>query len=314
MVNDRVTEYKGEEFEHVLISAYLAMNFAFLGKDDDAIVECRRVNRKLERLRTEGKRNYELNAFAQYLSGILFEKDRNWNNAYIDFKKTYEIQSAFSRLRKELVRGAIEMDHTADLNKWRKTLSITDEEIKTAKKEIHQLGSVVLLYQNGFAPEKFPNSTWPELPEYRSRYNKHRAAHLYLNGQLAARSEILFDVEKAAKENLKEKFATYVAKRAAGVIVREVVGDVVAKQTKNEGLGFLVKVAMAAASQADLRAWLTLPQNFQVARADIVPGKYHATLKLENIYGAEEGERDLGEIEIRRPGDIVLLNWRSLND
>ncbi|MGZ3662045.1 MAG: hypothetical protein ACXVCK_18225, partial [Bdellovibrionota bacterium] len=60
--------------------------------------------------------------------------------------------------------------------------------------------------------------------------------------------------------------------------------------------------------------WLTLPKEFQVARADIPPGRYHATVRLENDYGALENEKDLGFAEVRKPGDIALLSYRSLND
>lgn len=150
------------------------------------------------------------------------------------------------------------------------------------------------------------------MPEYRKRYNRHRAAHLFLDGEEVARSEILFDVEKAAIENLKQKYALLIAKRVAGVVAREVIGNEIDKH--QAGLGTLVKVAMYAASQPDLRSWLTLPKDFQVARANIKPGTYRATLRLENESGALEEEKDLGEIQVRKPRDLVLLNYRSLND
>lgn len=314
VTNDRIIPYKGEEFEHVLVSAYLAINFALMGKTEDAIVECRRVNRKLERLIDEGKRSYDLNAFAQYLSGVLYERGHNWNSAYIDYKRTYRINPNLPFLKRDLVRGALEVGHTADMNKWKKELGVTKEEIDEIWKARKETGSVVLLYQNGFAPEKIVSPAWSELPEYRARYNKHRAAHLYLNGERVARSEVFYDVEKVAISNLQQKYATYVAKRVAGVVTREVIGDQIDKHTNNSGLGFIVKVAMAAASKPDLRSWLTLPRDFQIARAEVPPGKYHATLRLENIHGEEEEEKDLGEVEVKGPGSVVLLNWRSLND
>jgi hypothetical protein len=314
ITNDRITQYKGEEFEHVLISAYLAMNFAFLGKRDDAIVECRRVNRKLERLRNEGKRNYDLNAFAQYLSGVLYESDGNWNSAYVDYKKTYSINPNLDLIRKDLVRGALDTGNSSDLSKWKREFGVTEEQIREELQAMRKTGSVVLLFQNGFAPEKVNSRVWPELPEYRQRWGRHRAAVLYLNGERVARSEMLYDVEKVAIANLQQKYATYILKRAAGVVVREVVGNEIDRRTNNSGLGTLVKIAMTAASQPDLRSWLTLPANFQVARAEVKPGKYRATLRLENMNGSEEGEKDLGEVEVRRAGSVALLNWRSLND
>lgn len=314
ITNDRITQYKGEEFEHVLVSAYLAMNFALLGKRDDAIVECRRVNRKLEMLREQGKRNYDLNAFAQYLSGVMYESDGNWNSAYVDYKRAYRINPKLDLIRKDLVLGALATGNSADLEKWKREFGITDQQIREELQEKRKQGSVVLMFQNGFAPEKVNSQIWHELPEYRQRWNRHRAAVLYLNGERVARSELLYDVEKVAIANLQQKYATYILKRAAGVVVREVVGNEIDKRTNNSGLGTLVKIAMTAASQPDLRSWLTLPANFQIARAEVRPGKYKATVRLENINGSEDAEKDLGEIEIRRPGEVIVLNWRSLND
>src|SRR5687768_14171886 len=57
-----------------------------------------------------------------------------------------------------------------------------------------------------------------------------------------------------------------VAKKIAGAVVKEVVAHQIAKQTKNELLGGLAKLAMYAADQPDLRSWNLLPKDLQIAR------------------------------------------------
>lgn len=312
ITNDRIVDYKGEEFEHVLVSMYLALNFAALGKEEDAIVACRQVNRKLERLRSESKRHYGLNAFAQYLSGLMFEKEGNWNNAYIAYKKTAEIEPEFSRIKQDMVRGALRTENGSELDKWKRTLGVTETDVKEAGRELKKTGAVVLLYQNGFAPEKVSSPSWYELPEYFPRQNRHRAARLYLDGKEVGRTEILYNVEKVAMQNLKEKYASLIAKRLAGVVAREVIGNQLDKEA--QGLGTIVKIAMYAASQPDLRSWLTLPKDFQAVRAQVAPGTYKATLRLETAAGALEAEKDLGDVTVKKTGDIALLSYRSLND
>jgi hypothetical protein len=309
-VNDKIKQYKGEEFEHVLISVYLALNFAALGREEEAVVACRQVNRKLELLRDEGKRNYSLNAFAQYLAGLMFEKEGNWNNAYIAYKKTAELVPDFSRIKLDMVRGALRTENGSELHKWKRTMGVTEEDVQEARQGLKASGSVVLLYQNGMAPEKVSSPAWYEIPEYRPRHNPWRAARLYLDGKEVGRTELLYDVEKVAIQNLKEKYAGLIAKRVAGVVAREVIGDQLDR--KAEGLGTILKIAMYAASQPDLRSWLTLPRDFQVARVAAAPGTYRATLRLEGASGALGEEKDLGEVEVRRAGDIALLSYRSL--
>lgn len=312
ITNDRLLTYKGEEFEHVLVSTYLALNFAGLGQDDNAAVAARQVNRKLELLRDEGKRKYHLNAFSQYLAGVLFERMGNWNYANVDYKKAFALMPNFAPLRRDVIRGALQTDNSNDLERYRRQQGVTKEEMQRASKDMRTKGSVVLLFQNGFAPEKVPNPQWQELPEYRLRFNRHRAARLYLDGEEVARSSVLFNVEEAALENMKEKYATYLAKRIAGVAARVVVAHQLDKD--NPGLGTLVALAWGAASQADLRSWTTLPKDFQVARAEVKPGTYEATVRLEDIYGNLSNPRPLGKVEIPRAGAVSLVQYRSLND
>jgi uncharacterized protein len=310
LVNDGVLAYKGEEFEHVLISVYLALNFAALGKDEEAAVAARQVNRKLERLRDEGKRDYDLNAFAQYLAGMLHERMGNWNFAAVDYKKTFSLAPQFSPLRADLVRSALKVDSARDIDRWQKTLGISREEVREQSRGLSQTGAVALLFSNGFAPEKVPSPHWHEVPVYRSRYSRFRGAHFFLNGEFAGKTELLFDVDAAAKRNLEQKYAAMIAKRLGGVVVRETMAHKM--NQRNEGLGTVVALAMAAASQADLRAWLTLPQSFQVARAQRKPGRYKVSIRLEDYLGQLGDEIHLGETEIVR-GGVSLVQYRARN-
>lgn len=314
VTNDRITQYKGEEFENVLVSTYLAMNFMLQGKYEDAIVECKRVNRKLERLRSEGKRDYRLNAFAQYLSGVLYEKMGNWNSAYVDYRKTFEIDPSSAFLRQDLIRGALELDSDSELDRWKRKSNISSEEIHEAKKSLKNTASIIVILQNGFAPEKVVSSAWPELPEYRKRYNRHSGAVVYVDGEKLGSTKIFYDVEGAAFKNLESKYATYILKRIAGFAAREVIGNKVADATGSGTLGALTKMALFVASKPDLRSWLTLPQNFQIFRAQVQPGKHHITLRMLNTSGQEENAKDLGAVDLPRVGNVEILNYRSLND
>ncbi len=73
LLSDNIKAYKGEHFENVLINVYLAIDFTLMGKWESALVECRKVNHKLDRMISEGKLPYDHNAFAKYLAAALFE-------------------------------------------------------------------------------------------------------------------------------------------------------------------------------------------------------------------------------------------------
>jgi hypothetical protein len=314
VTNDNIIDYKGEEFETVLVSTLLAINYALLGKDEDALVECRRVNRKLERLRSEGKRTYALNAFAQYLSGVLYERSGNWNSAYVDYKKAWDLKPEFSSFRSDLLRGALESDSDSERDRWERQLKAKPEDFKLAAQSLKKTGSLVVIYQNGFAPEKIVSPSWSELPEYRARFNKYKAANIYVDGKRMSTTELLYDVQDVAFKNLKEKYATYIAKRVAGLAVKVVAANQVEKVTGSEAAGTLALLLMMAASKPDLRAWMTLPQNLQMARLQLAPGKYDISLKQIEASGSEGPTHSLGLVEIKKPGQVVLANFRGLND
>src|SRR5262249_1954933 len=56
LTNEREKAYRGEDFEKLMISALQALNYAELGKDEDALVEVRRVNERLRKMIVEEKK------------------------------------------------------------------------------------------------------------------------------------------------------------------------------------------------------------------------------------------------------------------
>lgn len=94
ITNPAVVPYPGEDFEKVQIHYYKALNFALQGNIDDALVECRRINIKLNEINDQyeaGKKNrYSVDAFAWYFMGILFDVNREHNNAFICYRNALD--------------------------------------------------------------------------------------------------------------------------------------------------------------------------------------------------------------------------------
>ncbi|MBI4925455.1 MAG: hypothetical protein HY843_05975, partial [Bdellovibrio sp.] len=70
IATDYTLKYRGEDYEKILINTYLAINYLMLGDYENARVECKRVNEKIIKYNSDGERNYKLNPFSIYLSGI----------------------------------------------------------------------------------------------------------------------------------------------------------------------------------------------------------------------------------------------------
>ena len=92
--NPNVKPYKPEDFEVVMVNYFMALNYIQLGMYEDAIVECKRINIKLNQLNDkfkDHKNRYQRDAFAHNLMGIIYETNNDYNNAFIAYRNALEI-------------------------------------------------------------------------------------------------------------------------------------------------------------------------------------------------------------------------------
>lgn len=314
LTTDQIKQYKGEDFENVLINVYLAMNFALKGDREAALVEAKRVNRKLYLMATEGKRNYQQNAFARYLSAVLYEADKNWNDAYVDYKLAAGLLPSFPTIGQDLWAIAWKMKNHDDMAKWEKKYSLSEADKKTARARVagDRPGEVIVLFQNGISPRKGPDPGFYSVPKFFPRFNPVSAGEVSVTGDVSGealreRTDRLMDVEAVAIENLSEKWGGILAKKIAGVAAKEILGNAIDKQTGNSGIGQLVKFALYVSDQADTRSWNLLPKDLQMARFTVKGGTY--TVKLKPV-GAS-GELPEKTVQVK-PGEKVFVNFRFM--
>src|SRR5690606_4792390 len=120
LLSQELVQYKGEDFERLFINVMSAINYLMLGDLEAANVETRRLNEKLNYYRIEEKKPYEQNSFAFYLNAHIWEANRNWDSAYIDFKKAYELNPEFEYIKEDLVRSAYNARRMDEYAKWSK--------------------------------------------------------------------------------------------------------------------------------------------------------------------------------------------------
>ena len=162
MTSDTALPYEGDPYEQVLINVLKALNYAVLGEWQDALVEARRIDHRLNVLsdRTQERNAYRDDGFARYLSGILYECTGDVNNAFIAYRKAYEIFDATrawshtvvpSQLMQDLLRMAEAMHFSQELTEYKSVFPGTRWETHQA---LQQLAQVVVISYNGRAPRK----------------------------------------------------------------------------------------------------------------------------------------------------------------
>ncbi len=308
LANDNIKQYKGEDFEKVIINAFLAIDYLMQGNFEDALVECRRVNEKLYKYKSEAKRDYEQNPFARYLSAMIWESTGHLEDAYIDYKTAYELEPKFPYLQRDVLKLAKWLHRTEDLKKFQTEFG--DLDTPTRKDEIRS-GEVVLIYQQGKTAMKRPRTGNPRFPQFFRRPSWTLTARLEAeNENLNETTHQIYSVSDVAIKTLDDAYAGLVAKRVAGVVAKAVVADQVAQH--NQLLGALAWIGMNAADQADVRYWETLPDTIQIARLRLAPGEHLVRVVGLNYSGQPTGETAQFKVVIA-PGKKTFINWRSLH-
>ncbi|HET7909722.1 MAG TPA: hypothetical protein VFL19_03350 [Nitrospira sp.] len=162
MTNDNTLPYEGEPYEQVMINVLKALNYASLNRWQDALVEARRIDHRLNVLadRTKDKAAYRDDGFARYLSGILYESAGDVNNAFIAYRKAYETFDASrawsgtgvpAQLRADLLRTADALQLSQEFADYRKLFPDTTW---TSIQEQQHLAQVLVISYNGRAPRK----------------------------------------------------------------------------------------------------------------------------------------------------------------
>ncbi len=306
-LSETMIQYKGDDFEKVMINAINAINYLETDDLDEALVEVRKLNQKLYRYKYEAKRDYEQNPFAYYLSAIIWEADRKWDDAYIAYKNAYDLIPDYPPLKEDLIRSAMRAQRSEDLAQWKKKFPEVHPKPEWKDK---QMGEIVFVFQQGWGPRKRPRPESPRFPYLAPEFSLAQAARVEIDGKQEAVTDRVFSVQDVAIKTLNDDYARIVASRVGGLVTKAVLADQL--RQKNEALGLVAWVAMNVADQADLRQWSTLPQSLQIARIPIKAGKYKIQASGLSGSGSTTGERmPEREIEVK-PGRKTFVSWRSL--
>lgn len=160
LVNPNTVTYPGEDHEHLLLHYYKAINFLKLSDYEAALVECRRLNNRLQALSDKYRfdNKYKRDAFIHNLMGIIYEASGDVNNAFIAYRNSYDIykedyMNQFSvnvpeQLKQDLLR-------TAYLNGFFTELDFYEREFDVKyDKNTHVSEELVFFWHNGLGPFK----------------------------------------------------------------------------------------------------------------------------------------------------------------
>jgi hypothetical protein len=161
--SEAATDYKGEDYENVLVHVVKSLDFLAMGDKSGALVEARKINEllKLYNTKYDHKNVYNQDAFAHWMMGILFEMEGSYDDAriaYVHAAEVYENEFAANYGAKlpafvpeDIVRASILSDAPDEATKYKEKyggeLGGTADKLKTH-------GEVVVVHLNGEGPSK----------------------------------------------------------------------------------------------------------------------------------------------------------------
>jgi uncharacterized protein len=161
LTNPNFTDYRGEDHEHLILLYYKAINFLKLGKSEEALVECRRLNIRLQQLsdRYSSEKRYKEDAFIHTLMGIIYQSDKDFNNAFIAYRNALEIYKneynllfnveAPHQLKLDLLKTAWLSGMFEEFRQYKEEFQMQDYVYKPLEG-----GELVFFWHNGLSPIK----------------------------------------------------------------------------------------------------------------------------------------------------------------
>lgn len=345
LTDQTVTNYRGEDFEKVLVHMFLGINYLSLNKPDDAAIEFKAVNNELQKIKSEnGEARYKQNIMAKYLTAIAHElradttgneDDREY--AEVEYRQIMQLKPGLVMTRNDL----------AQLQRSRKA---------------DPAGELVVIFQAGRCPIKVSRGKLLEepgmnaaivttlatrslaagltvgavmktigmaenpIPKFKIRSNKVKCLRISVIDRIVE-TEVLENIENTAIKNLEDDYGRLRGEVAASIVTKAIVslaagiGAEEATRHLSKGdtglsalMGLIVGAgtgaALFATMKPDLRCWHTLPANLQLARIRLQPGKYTAAVQYIGFNGAVQETKYLN-FEIKRK-DKYFVNIRTV--
>lgn len=317
-VNPSLQPYKPESHEQILVHYYKALNYMQLGNTEEAIVEARRIDltqSKNDRVAKGKWKKYGKDPFGLMLMGMIYEADRDYNNAFIAYrnaKKAY--QEDETGLYKHNMPASLESDLV-------RTASFAgmhyDSDIEIEKMP-H--GEAIIFWENGMAPIKEEKNMFFSLnkenggfffvsdnlnipidydfeandPDFKPEdigmirlawayyiQRPYRAGSAYVSHNGKRKNlQLIEDVSALAFRIERDNYFKELGKNLLRLAIKKI--SELSVSEANEYAGLAMGIANAATEKADTRNWQSLPGQIHYTRVPLEKGTNNIEITCDN--------------------------------
>ncbi len=345
--NDNVIDYWGETYERLYVNVFKALNYSHLGNVEDALVEIRKVNIKLQemddkygsalqeaakkqKVKMDDNAPFYSDVIAHYLSSLFYLAEQEEDNSRISLRKlekAWETQpTVYDFPIPELAR--------LRLTKSSNTVDIIAFTGTAPKKKA--AGGKITTYKDYIGisdlsqPVALPNIPFPgakpgwhfkfAFPVIKVKPSRIHEIQVYVDGERAGSLSLLEDMGRVAEHTFeKHKNMIYLKTVLRTVTKGIAAAEAKKKLKKNAEADFImgafidmaVDAGVDASEKADLRCWNTMPQKCYIGQIRLPKGKHTVQVKFfdKNRSIVETQQRE--NVELSQ--SINLLEFISLN-
>jgi hypothetical protein len=302
VLNEWITDYRGEYSERLWVHTYLMMNFLLLNRPESALVEAKRALKVFDAF-PEALAN---DHFSRALIALCFENLSEYNDAFIEYRKLAEQMSSQSVVARELSRIASSLGMPDEARAYREEIPEFLLNLPRGRDE----SELILFVSIGRGPTKessyiiLPPGNRFSFPVYRGHSHTGADIEISEEEQNLASSVITTELVDVAYDALEARKGLILGKELARVASKEALVHELEEDDDTQFLGFLVRMAFIAMEEADTRCWQTLPAAFKLVRVPIRAGIHHFRVSIKQTgYGIGK-EVILPELHVRRGGRV----------
>ena len=215
------------------------------------------------------------NGFGFYVSGLVYECRGELNDAYIDYKKALELNAGNEFVQQDVIRLAKKLGFTTDYQELNKSITLTN-----LKKDN---GEIIVLYERGFVPQKrevsfsIPDRSGTfisiSFPVYNQFLDERVPLTVRVNQDQFYKTQLLAETSPMVAKALKDKRPGMMARQIARGFTK---AELHHQSEKKGGVigSFMANIYSIITERADLRSWLSLPNNAQLGRYQVKAGQY----------------------------------------
>ncbi len=312
--NEASRAFVGEEFERIMVHLIMAFNYLHLNKLEDAAVEARIINQKLQvytdRLaKNNVKTAYKQDPFAQFLAGLIHEAFGDLNAAFRSYEDAYQGYLTLKNvtnvtppnsLTASLLRSARSLGYAEAIEKYEPLFS---NQPLSEPQAWQNKGRLVVIAGLGEVAHK-RSKKWriPDIqgdivavtyPEFERGSFFAKKAEVTVSGvrtdMTRAQDLSTLAIRELDSKNAQVKgravakaLASYAVKKAAKIAYYKSDNQAV------KAVSLLANIAMNVkdfVEEADTRSWMTLPDHYRIAVIPVKPGLHKVTVHIEGHGG-----------------------------